>query len=121
MISKSKEFNIRKYFFSVENVFKLNAIRILGMSISAFVLITLKELLVNSSENVSDISLVEFKKKIQAIEDVVSISVFEPYSSYTAIVKITTSSINSLYKIILGKISKLPQVKETKTMIVIEK
>ena len=90
------------------------------MTISAYVFITLREYLLNSSKIIFEESVIDFKKAVQSFEGVDSIFIVEPSNSpYNAIAKVSTSSIQTLSKVILGKISKLPQVRETKTMIII--
>ena len=90
------------------------------MTTSAFVLIVLKELL--NSNSIDDNNLkIGFKEEIRALEGVESVYILEQSDApYSAVIKITTPTINILHKIVIGTISKLPMVKETKTMIVIE-
>lgn len=91
------------------------------MSTTAFVLIVLKEVLSNSISKGCESSKTEFKKEVALIDGVDSIYIFEQGEApYNAILKITTPTLNLLHKIVIGTVSKLPMVKETKTMIVLE-
>ena len=92
------------------------------MSTSAFVLVVLKELFSSSNKESKSTHIeCDFITNVKSLEGLETEYLFEQNDyPYNAIVKVSTTSLNSLNRIVLGKISKLPTVKETKTMIVIE-
>ena len=87
------------------------------MSTSAFVLVKLK----THNLPLIDKESLTLKNQLSLIQGVENVFFVEPGDSYfDAIVRITTFSIESLYKIVLGNIAKYPNVLETTTMIVID-
>ena len=85
------------------------------MSVSAFVLIGLH----NSPTSLETTSF--YPNNLKTIDGVESVyEVKEGNTPYNLIAKINTSSLSSLYNIIQGTIGKLPGVKETTTMIIID-
>ena len=85
------------------------------MSVSAFVLITLHN--TQTSQKTTD-NFPNNLKKINGIDSVYEVE--DKNSPYNIIAKITTGSLRSLYNIIQGNIKKLPGVKETTTMIILD-
>jgi DNA-binding Lrp family transcriptional regulator len=87
------------------------------MSEAAFVLIKFKKSIENASKNHSKFVELDLKK-IEGVESVYLVDGDD--APYDAIAKVKTDSTNTLYKIILGGISKFPSVLETTTMVIIE-
>lgn len=84
------------------------------MSVSAFVLITLHDISVIPQDTK------QIPSNLKSISEIDSVYIVGPSStSYNLIIKVTTSSLNSLYKLVRGTISKVPEVKETTTMIIV--
>ena len=87
------------------------------MTTLAFVLIKFKNIGRNGTKN----NFIAMKDQLQILLGQESIFFVENDNySYDAIVKITTTSIDALYRIVVSSLSESPIVQETTTMIVID-
>ena len=87
------------------------------MSTSAFVLIKIQKTILKQIKTKS----CELKKQLKLIDGVESVYMVEPSDvPFDVVSRVNTTSIESLYNIILNSISTAPGVKETTTMIIID-
>ena len=89
-----------------------------GMSTSAFILIKLNEFPNNSEKS----NLRNIQDHLHSIEGVDSVYLVDSCNSpFNAIARVSATSIEAIYSILIGGILKSPDVQGTTTMIVISK
>ena len=117
IIPYSKNFNDSAMFFEEKHILRIMIVPF-GMSTSAFILIKLNEFSNTSEKN----DLHNIQDHLHSIEGVDSVYLVDSCNSpFNAIARVTATSIESLYAILISGILKSPDVMETTTMIVINK